>query len=76
MRYLGQYEVTDQDQTLQQLEPEAIRRFTEDCLQLGFVLAGPIEPPRVIDVDGTPWIEVAAPIRSAAHLLDGKGSSR
>lgn len=76
MRYLGQYEVTDQDQTLQELAPEAIRRFTEDCLQLGFVLAGPIEPPRVIDVDRTPWIEVAAPIRSAAHLLDSKGTRR
>lgn len=69
MIYSAQYEVADQDLTLAELTPEAIQRFTEDYLRLGFVLAGPIEPPTLICLEGEPWIEVQARVRSASNLL-------
>lgn len=76
MNYLAQYEVLDQDQTLATLTPEATQRFTEDVLQLGFVLGGPISEPRIVQLDGEPWIEIEAKVRSAAKLLNPTGGHR
>lgn len=75
MKYQAQYEVTDQDKTLAELTPEAIQRFTEDYLQLGFVLAGPIETPTLTSIDSEPWIQVQAPVRSASQLLARVGAA-
>lgn len=74
MIYLAQYEVTDQEQPLSELGKEARQRLVEDVLQLGMV-AGPISEPELIDIDGQPWIQVSADVRSAGKLLESVGAS-
>lgn len=69
MKYQAQYEITDQDSTVSELKPEAVRRITEDVLKLGMVIEGPISAPTVLDLDGTPWIQLEAEVRDAGQLL-------
>jgi uncharacterized protein involved in type VI secretion and phage assembly len=70
--YRAQYEITDQEQPISALAGEARQRITEDILQLGMV-AGPIGEPVLIDVDGSPWLQIEAPVRSAGQLLESVG---
>ena len=75
MKYQAQYEITDQELPVSALAPEAIQRFTEDVLQLGMVINGPISEPTVIDLDGQPWLQIAGEVREAGQLLESVGIS-
>ncbi|UVF61170.1 hypothetical protein SEA_AOKA_47 [Arthrobacter phage Aoka] len=74
MIYQAQYEITDQDLPVSTLKPEAIQRFTEDVLQLGMVINGPVEDPTLIDFDGIPWLQIRAEVRDAGQLLGSVGA--
>lgn len=73
MIYQAQYEITDQDLPVSTLKPEATERFTEDVLQLGMVINGPIQEPAVVDLDGIPWLQIRAEVRDAGQLLETVG---
>jgi len=72
MIYRAQYEVLDQEQPLSELGKEGRQRMTEEILQQGMI-AGPISDPQLIEIDGQPWIQLEAPVRSAGELLDSVG---
>lgn len=74
MKYQAQFEVTDQEQPLSELGKEGRQRMTEDILQLGMVISGPISAPVLIDIDGQPWIQLEAEVRDAGQLLESVGA--
>jgi hypothetical protein len=55
------------------LGEEGRQRFTEDVLQLGMVLAGPLSGPALTDIDGKPWLMLEAEVRDAGQLLESVG---
>lgn len=73
MIFVAQYEITDQEQPVSALAPEARQRFTEDLLQLGMVVDGPIGDPVLLDLDGAPWLQVSGEVRNAGQLLESVG---
>ncbi|WP_159702411.1 hypothetical protein [Arthrobacter sp. 18067] len=73
MIYRAQFEVIDQGKPLSELGTEGRQRITADILQLGMVIEGPISEPKLIDLEGQPWIQLEAEVRDAGQLLESVG---